>query len=116
MTSKPFKTSLLFIAAIILTLGLSISFQSLLAAYTAPLANPATCITGNPGCDAPLSSSSALVQSTQGALWVVNSAYPASPYGLIVEQGKVGIGIIAPNYKLDVQGGQINSSGGFCIA
>ncbi len=30
--------------------------------------------------------------------------------------GYVGIGITAPNYKLDVQGGQINSSGGLCIA
>ncbi|MDP2736682.1 MAG: hypothetical protein Q8O59_02755, partial [bacterium] len=100
----------------ILTLGLSISFQSLLAAYTAPLANPATCVTGNPGCDAPISSGSTLVQMTQGAIWVVNSAYPTSPYGLIVEQGKVVIGAITSDYKLDVQGGQINSSGGYCIA
>lgn len=30
--------------------------------------------------------------------------------------GSVGIGIASPNYKLDVQGGQINVSGGFCIA
>jgi len=28
----------------------------------------------------------------------------------------VGIGTSAPNYRLDVQGGQINSSGGLCIA
>jgi len=28
----------------------------------------------------------------------------------------VGIGTSGPNYKLDVQGGQINASGGFCIA
>ena len=43
MTLKFFKKSLLFIIAIILVLGLSISFQSLLAAWTAPLANPPTC-------------------------------------------------------------------------
>lgn len=115
MKSKNFKISLLFIMAIILTLGLSISFQSLLAAWTAPLSNPPACLTGNPGCDAPISSGSTLVQQTQGSLWIVNSSYPTSPYGLIVEKGKVVIGAMASNYKLDVQGGQINSSGGFCI-
>jgi hypothetical protein len=30
--------------------------------------------------------------------------------------GNLGIGTVAPGYKLDLQGGQINSSGGFCIA
>lgn len=30
--------------------------------------------------------------------------------------GKVGIGITDPAYRLDVQGGQINASGGLCIA
>jgi len=116
MNSKHFKTPLLFITVVILTLGLSISFQSLLAAWTAPLANPPVCLSGNPGCDAPISSGSTLVQQAQGSLWVINSAYPTSPNGLIVEQGKVGVGTVAPSYKLDVQGGQINSSGGFCIA
>ena len=116
MNSKHFKTPLLFIMAVILTLGLSISFQSLLAAWTAPLANPPACLTGNPGCDAPISSGSTLVQQAQGSLWIVNSSYPTSPYGLIVEQGKVVIGAMTSSYKLDVQGGQINSSGGFCIA
>lgn len=89
MTSKSFTTSLLFVAAVILTLGLSISFQSLLAAYTAPLANPATCLTGNPGCDAPINTSTS-AQITNGSLWMVNSGNPV--YGLIVEQGKVGFG------------------------
>jgi hypothetical protein len=49
--------SFLFIVA--LTLGLSISFQSLLAAWTAPTANPPTCAPGNPGCDAPINTGSA---------------------------------------------------------
>jgi hypothetical protein len=33
-----------------------------------------------------------------------------------VVNGNVGIGTNGPAYKLDVQNGQINSSGGFCIA
>lgn len=34
----------------------------------------------------------------------------------ILANGNVGIGATAPGYKLDLQGGQINSSGGLCIA
>ena len=34
----------------------------------------------------------------------------------LVIGGKLGIGTSGPGYKLDLQGGQINSSGGFCIA
>jgi cytoskeletal protein CcmA (bactofilin family) len=34
----------------------------------------------------------------------------------IDNSGKVGIGITNPAYRLDVQGGQINTSGGLCIA
>ena len=34
----------------------------------------------------------------------------------ITNAGKVGIGTTAPSYKLDVQGGQLNTSGGLCIA
>jgi hypothetical protein len=96
------KTSLLLISTIILTLGLSISFQSLLASWTAPVANPPTCTLGNPGCDSPLGSGTTLLQSMQGGLWVVNSAYPTSPYGLIVENGNVGIGTVAPTAKLQI--------------
>ena len=33
----------------------------------------------------------------------------------IRSDGRVGIGIGLPNYKLDVQGGQVNASGGLCI-
>lgn len=34
---------------------------------------------------------------------------------VLVAQGNVGIGTASPGYELDVQGGQINSSGGYCI-
>ncbi len=102
-TTNGLNFFLLFVGVIVLTLGLSISTQSLIAGlYTAPLSNPATCTSGNPGCGAPLSLSSNLVQTLQGSIWVVNSAYPTSPYGLIVEQGKVGIGTTGPGTKLEV--------------
>ena len=104
MTPRILKKSLLFIIAIILVLGLSISFQSLLAAWTAPAANPPTCATGNAGCDAPLNAGP-LIQLKSGALWLNTNGL--SPYGLIVENGKVGIGTVAPQDKLDVEGGSI---------
>ncbi|MFH1583031.1 MAG: hypothetical protein ABIB72_01785, partial [Candidatus Falkowbacteria bacterium] len=93
------KILLLFIAAIFLTLGLSISFQSLIAAYTAPLANPPTCSVGNPGCDAPLNSGP-FIQTKTGALWINTDGL--SPYGLIVEKGNVGIGTTEPGAKLNI--------------
>jgi hypothetical protein len=34
----------------------------------------------------------------------------------ILSSGNVGIGTTGPGYKLDVEGGQVNASGGFCIA
>jgi hypothetical protein len=36
--------------------------------------------------------------------------------GKLYFNANVGVGTAAPNYKLDVQGGQINSSGGLCMA
>jgi hypothetical protein len=46
------------------------------------------------------------------AVAIKNSTGPA----LLVEAGNVGIGTTTPGYKFDVQGGQINTSGGLCIA
>ncbi len=42
------------------------------------------------------------------------AAFPGS--GIWNTSGNVGIGTTGPGYKLDVQGGQINTSGGLCIA
>jgi len=100
MTPRILKKSLLFIIAIILVLGLSISFQSLLAAWTAPAANPPTCATGNAGCDAPLNAGP-LIQLKSGALWLNTNGL--SPYGLIVESGNVGIGTTGPFRKFQVR-------------
>jgi len=40
----------------------------------------------------------------------------ATPRFTLTQAGSVGIGTAGPGYRLDVQGGQINSSGGLCIA
>jgi hypothetical protein len=93
MRFKQEKIFFLFILVIGLTLGLSISFQSLFADYTAPLHNPPTCLSGEPGCDAPLNIGSS-PQNKMGTLQISN--------GLIVQGGNVGIGTDNPNTKLNL--------------
>jgi len=100
MTSKHFKISLLLIATIILTLGLSISFQSLLAAWTAPSDNPPTCTPGNPGCDEPVNKGPNL-QIKGGPLYVNYDNIAATGF---VAYGNVGIGTTSPYTKLSVAG------------
>ena len=51
------------------------------------------------------------LQSRNLSNYALNYSLALNPNG-----GNVGIGSVAPNYKLDVQGGTINSSGGLCIA
>lgn len=46
---------------------------------------------------------------------MVNVVTPAVPY-FWNASGNLGIGTTIPGYKLDVQGGQVNSSGGLCMA
>ena len=61
--------------------------------------------------------------------WLIDGSFVASgdvpnalannvgtePVVVVNESGRVGIGTTNPSYKLDVQGGQINASGGLCI-
>ncbi|MFA4833996.1 MAG: hypothetical protein WC619_04095 [Patescibacteria group bacterium] len=91
----PKKFSLLLIFSIILTLGLSISLGSLLAAWTAPASAPPE---GN--IAAPINASDT-GQSKQGGL-ILNTG--DSVNGLIVQFGNVGIGTTSPQAKLDVVG------------
>jgi hypothetical protein len=56
---------------------------------------------------------------TLGVLQAPAGANPVAAFNwnfFIGTTGNVGIGSNTPGYKLDVQGGQINSSGGLCIA
>lgn len=89
-----------FIVTIILTLGLSISLQSLLAAWTAPAAPPPTCATGDPGCDEPLNVS----DTNQQKIGTLTLNTGGNANGLIVDQGNVGIGTVIPGAKLEVNG------------
>ena len=111
MKRSNFKILSYLLITIILTLGLSISFQSLLAAWTAPLGNPPTCLTGDPGCDEPINKGS-LLQSKGGPL-LINTDNSATT-GLVV-YGNVGVGTISPAYKLEVEGGAIKATGGLII-
>ena len=102
----PKKFSLLLIFSIILTLGLSISLGSLLAAWTAPASTPPE---GN--IAAPINTSTT-GQAKQGGL-ILNTG--GSVNGLIVQFGNVGIGTTNPQAALDVAG-NINASGNISSA
>lgn len=94
--AKRIKFITAFIVTVVLTLGLSISFQALLADWTAPTSDP-------PDDDVfkPITESS--VPQQVGGLLMVNST-DAADNGFIVEYGDVGIGTNNPGEKLDVSG------------
>jgi len=87
------KSSLILIFSIILTLGLSISLGSLLAAWTAPVSAPPE---GN--IATPINTSDT-GQAKQGGL-ILNTGGSAN--GLIVQFGNVGIGTASPGGRLSV--------------
>ena len=65
--------------------------------------------------DTPLNAG-ATAQTKTGNLVVNALGISGTGNALLVPNGNVGIGTPGPNYKLDVQNGQINVSGGLCIA
>ncbi|MFA6171251.1 MAG: hypothetical protein WCW77_04060 [Patescibacteria group bacterium] len=91
------KLVILFAVAIIVTLGLSISFQSLLAVWISPTVGPPG---GN--IDTPLNISTTF-QTKNGGLSLNHLGAPTTN-GLLVENGNVGIGTLGPGAKLEVNG------------
>ena len=73
-------------------------------------ATPTTNLVLDIGLDA-TSSVYTWLQSRNQTNYAANYSLALNPNG-----GNVGVGTVSPNYKLDVQGGSINSSGGLCIA
>ena len=99
---------------IILALFIAVGTGYIFADWSAPTSTPPTCVAGTPGCDAPLNVGYG-GQVKQGNLDIkglINST-TSTVNGLIVENGNVGIGTIAPAQKLDVTG-QIHATGDIC--
>lgn len=97
MTKSNFKIFSYLLITVFLTLGLSISFQSLLAVWLAPSANPP----GN-NTDEPLNKGSS-AQIKGGPLFINYDNSPVTPFGLAV-YGKVGIGTAVPRTALELSG------------
>lgn len=92
----PRRFSLILIFSIILTLGLSISLGSLLAAWTSPTSTPP-----DSNIATPINTSST-GQAKQSGLILNTGGVTAN--GLIIQSGNVGVGTTSPEAKLDVVG------------
>ncbi len=53
--------------------------------------------------------------SPSGNVFIGGISTDGLPSGSLFVYDQIGVGTTSPAYKLDVQGGQVNSSGGFCI-
>ena len=95
------QTTKVIVLAVLLTAGLSYVF----ADWTDPVSPPPTCIAGNPGCDAPIHVGR-VGQTKDGNLIIqgLTAGGAAATNGLIVANGRVGIGTVSPTEKLEVSG------------
>ena len=98
-----FKKSFYFAFAIIFVLGLSISIQSLLAAWTAPTQTAPNCPAGAPACDAPINTGNGNQQ--KGGSLILGNAGNA----LLVPGGSVGVGTNNPAGKLNVKSAGVST-------
>jgi hypothetical protein len=100
---NPKKFAFLLIISIVLTFGLTLSFNSLIAAWNPPPAAPPQCPAGSPGCSEPLNSGT----STQQKLGSLFMNLMRNENGLVIF-GKVGIGTTTPNRSVvDVNGASL---------
>ncbi|MFA6106946.1 MAG: tail fiber domain-containing protein [Patescibacteria group bacterium] len=101
------KSIIFSLILIIVVLGLSISFQNLLAAWVSPSVAP-------PDGNAPKPLNEGSDNQPKNGMLLLN--HDGNTNGLIVEHGNVGIGTVSPSQILDVAGhmallGNINQSG-----
>jgi len=93
LTSRTVAVAKVLILALILSVGLSYVF----AAWSGPLSAPPNCISGNPGCDAPINVGATLQQKPAGG-----SIGAGTLFSTLGSFGTVGIGTAAPDSKLEI--------------
>ncbi|MDP2665523.1 MAG: hypothetical protein Q8P23_02685, partial [bacterium] len=98
------------IATAVFVLALLLSAEAVYAWSGPPAGTPPACPSGQPGCDAPLNVSN--VFQSKDANLLVNAA-GSYTIGFSVPYGTVGVGVVSPSQKLDVNG--YVKGTGFCI-
>ena len=115
MTNNSYQQIKRVVAIIGLAVG-GFAISAFATDWVAPVSAPPTCVSGNPGCDAPINTSS-ISQIKGGGLTLCNGS-SCSAGALLIMNGTVGIGTGAtPDFttKLDVEGAPIKAGGGLII-
>lgn len=98
------KTNKLLTLATIIIASFFVSTIFTFADWTAPVSDPPTCNSGDPGCDAPITTGAGQIKD--GGLAV--ATYPSTiTNGFLVQYGNVGIGTLSPASKLTIDGGGV---------